>query len=77
VERRIPFVSEPRLAITVGSEFVFDVRDPDARLLWWNELVGRRDALPNLDVRDERTTFAHMPIEIDGAPVATIPPARP
>jgi hypothetical protein len=64
-----PFVSEPRLAVTVGSSFPISVTDPHAPFVMGPRLLARRDELLRPPDRHERATLSKALVEIDGARV--------
>jgi hypothetical protein len=61
-----PFVSEPRLAISVGTAFPIEVTSPNAPMLMWSRLVATRDQLHRRPGRDERPARRSVLIEIQG-----------
>ena len=61
-----PFVSVPRLAISVGSRFPIDVTDPKAPLLLHAHLVSRREELLHRPRRRELATLGRAQVEIEG-----------
>ena len=61
-----PFVSVPRLAISVGSRFPIDVTGPRAPWLLHSDFVSRQDELLHRPRRRELATLGRARIEIEG-----------
>ena len=61
-----PFVSVPRLAISVGSEFPIDLTRPEATFLLHAQLVSRREELLHRPRRRELGTIGRVRIRIEG-----------
>jgi hypothetical protein len=61
-----PFVTVPRVAISVGNEFPILVTDADTHWVFWSDLVGTRDELSHTPARLEEVAHTSCAVDIEG-----------